>query len=72
MALLPGSPAIDLGYDFAAPGSRPARPLALAHAGLNAGSHSDLGAFEDTSSYLVTTTADGLTEGTLPSRRGLG
>ncbi len=64
MALLPGSPAIDLGYDFAAQATDQ-RGAQRGPYGLNAGSHSDLGAFEDTSSYLVTTTADGLTEGTL-------
>jgi hypothetical protein len=64
MALLPGSPALDAGLDSAAPPADQ-RGAQRGPAGLNAGSHTDLGAFEDTSSYLVTTDGDGTGDGTL-------
>ncbi len=64
MALLPGSPALDKALDSAAPATDP-RGAQRGAAGLDAGPHADIGAFEDTSSYLVTTTTDGTTDGTL-------
>ena len=64
MALLPGSPALDTASDSAAPAADQ-RGGQRGPAGLYAGAHADIGAFEDTSSYLVTTTLDSLTDGTL-------
>ena len=64
MALLPGSPALDAASDSAAP-LADQRGAQRGPAGLSAGLHADLGAFEDTSSYLVTTAFDNLGDGTL-------
>ncbi len=64
MALLPGSPALDTASDSAAPAADQ-RGGQRGPAGLYAGAHADIGAFEDTSSYLVTTTLDSFTDGTL-------
>ena len=70
-ALLPGSPAIDAG---ASPGAGiPAtdqRGALRGPAGLNAGTTADIGAYEASSSYLVTTTADSYDVGTLRTAVG--
>ncbi len=64
MALAENSPVLYQGLDSAAP-LTDQRGAQRGPVGLNTGSHSDLGAFEDTSSYLVTSTDDGTEDGTL-------
>jgi hypothetical protein len=68
MALLPGSPAIDSGSasitGFTVP-KLDQRGAIRGAAGLNAGAAPDIGAFEASSSYLVTTAADSRAVGTL-------
>ena len=68
MALLVGSPAIDAGSNAISDISVPAtdqRGALRGPAGLNAGPTLDVGAFEASSSYLVTTTDDSYDVGTL-------
>jgi CSLREA domain-containing protein len=64
MALLAGSPAIDAGSDSLAPATDQ-RGAQRGPAGLGAGAHTDIGAYEASSSYLVTSTADDGSAGTL-------
>ena len=70
MALLPGSPAIDAGTAGAGILATDQRGALRGPAGLNAGTAVDIGAYEDSSSYLVTSTADSYDVGTL--RGGIG
>ncbi len=70
MALLPGSPAIDAGTAGAAIPATDQRGALRGPAGLNAGTAVDIGAYEASSSYLVTSTADSYDVGTL--RAGVG
>ena len=68
MALLPGSPAIDAGSDSISGLTVPTtdqRGALRGPAGLNAGTAVDIGAYEASSSYLVTTAADSTDVGTL-------
>jgi hypothetical protein len=69
MALLPGSPAIDAGVpvDGVATDQRGAL---RGPAGLASGSAPDIGAYEASSSYLVTSTEDSLAVGTLRTAVG--
>ena len=73
LALLAGSPAIDAGrrdiVGVAVP-NIDQRGALRGPAGLNAGSTVDIGAYEATSSYLVTTTADTPDVGTIESAIG--
>ncbi len=73
MALLPNSPAIDNGASTI-PGvtipSTDQRGALRGQAGLNAGSNVDIGAYEASSSYLVTSTADTGDVGTLSAANG--
>jgi parallel beta-helix repeat protein len=73
MALLPGSPAIDKG-SASIPGvtvpTTDQRGALRGPAGLNAGSTVDVGAYEASSSYLVTTTTDSVDVGTLRTAVG--
>jgi hypothetical protein len=67
-ALLPGSPAIDAGSNSISGLTIPTtdqRGALRGPAGLNAGASVDIGAYEATSSYLVTSTADSNDFGTL-------
>jgi len=73
IALVAGSPAIDKGSDSISGVTVPTidqRGALRGPAGLNAGSTVDVGAYEATSSYLVTTTADSFAVGTLRSAVG--
>ena len=65
MALLPGSPAIDAGIAGAGIPATDQRGALRGPAGLNAGTAVDIGAYEASSSYLVTSTADSYDVGTL-------
>ncbi len=68
MALLPGSPALDSGSASITGVTVPTldqRGAVRGPAGLNAGAAPDIGAFEASSSYLVTTAADSRAVGTL-------
>ncbi len=67
--LLANSPALDAASDTDA-GLTDERGAQRGPLGLDAGTHADIGAYEDTSSYLVTTTADTTAAGTL--RAGVG
>ena len=73
MALLPGSPAIDAGSN-SIPGltipTTDQRGALRGPAGLNAGTTVDIGAYEASSSYLVTSTADSTDVGTLRAAVG--
>ncbi len=72
-ALLPGSPAIDAGSDSIAGITIPAtdqRGALRGPAGLNAGPAPDIGAYEASSSYLVTSLADSPDAGTLRAAIG--
>ncbi len=73
MALLPGSPAIDAGINSIAGLTIPTtdqRGALRGPAGLNAGSTADIGAYEASSTYLVTSTADSNDVGTMRSAIG--
>ena len=73
MALLPGSAAIDAGSDSIAGITIPdidQRGALRGPAGLNAGAADDIGAYEASSSYLVTSTADSFDVGTLRAAIG--
>ena len=70
MALLPGSPAIDAGTAGAGIPATDQRGALRGPPGLNAGTAVDIGAYEASSSYLVTSTADSYDVGTL--RAGVG
>ena len=65
MALLPGSPAIDAGSNAVAGHHRPPTSAAPARTGRAQRRAVDIGAYEASSSYLVTTTADSYDVGTL-------
>jgi hypothetical protein len=69
MALLPGSPAIDAGTSIGAPAADQ-RGALRGPAGLDAGTAVDIGAYEASSSYLVTSTADSDDVGTLRAAVG--
>jgi predicted outer membrane repeat protein len=73
IALEPGSPAIDAGSASIPGASVPAldqRGAIRGPAGLNAGAAPDIGAFEDSSSYLVTSAVDSDKAGTLRAAVG--
>jgi len=77
IALLPGSPAIDAGNNALAVDPTTGQPLTTDQrgalrgpAGLNAGSTVDIGAYEASSSYLVTSTAASTDVGTLQTAIG--
>ena len=73
MALLPGSPAIDAGSSSIAGFTIPTadqRGAVRGSAGLKAGSTDDIGAYEASSSYVVTGTADSSDIGTLRAAVG--
>jgi hypothetical protein len=73
IALLPGSPAIDAGSDCIPGVTVPTtdqRGALRGPAGLDAGSAVDIGAYEDSSSYLVTSTAASTDVGTLQTAIG--
>ncbi len=73
MALLTGSPAIDAGSNSITGLTIPTtdqRGALRGPAGLNAGSTVDIGAYEASSSYLVTSTADSSDVGTLRAAVG--
>ena len=68
IALIAGSPAIDAGIASISGQTIPTtdqRGAVRGPAGLDAGTLPDIGAFEESSSYLVTTTAAGLDVGTI-------
>ncbi len=73
IALLAGSPAIDAGINSLSGVTIPTvdqRGALRGPAGLNAGANVDIGAYEASSSYVVSTTEDTLNSGTL--RTGVG
>ncbi len=73
IALLQGSPAIDAGSDSISGVTVPAydqRGAIRGPAGLNAGSTVDIGAYEASSSFLVTSAAASFDAGTLPTAIG--
>jgi hypothetical protein len=73
MALLSGSPAIDAGANSISGLTIPTtdqRGALRGPAGVNAGTHVDIGAYEATSSYQVTSTADSSDVGTLRTAIG--
>jgi hypothetical protein len=73
IALLAGSPAIDAGSNAISGVTVPTadqRGALRGPVGLNAGPRVDIGAYEASSSYLVTTTGDGFAPGTLRSAVG--
>ncbi len=73
LALLPGSPAIDAGASTIVGVSVPIvdqRGALRGPRGLNAGPAADIGAYEASSSYLVSTTADTLDVGTIATAVG--
>ena len=73
LALLPGSPAIDGGASTIVGVSVPTvdqRGALRGPRGLNAGPAADIGAYEASSSYLVSTTADTLDVGTIATAVG--
>ena len=73
LALLPGSPAIDAGASTIVGVNVPIvdqRGALRGPRGLNAGPAADIGAYEASSSYLVSTTADTLDVGTIATAVG--